>query len=344
MNLTDFDFTLPDQLIAKKPIEPRDHARLLVFDNKIQDRYFFELENFLKPGDVLVLNDSKVIPANITMFNNNGAKINVNLIKHLDQTSWQAFIKPAKKVKIGEVLCDANHKIILEIVKKLEDGSAILDTKLLLSEFLKLLEEYGKMPIPPYLKREADSQDNEDYQTVYAKDSGSVAAPTAGLHFTKEQLIKLQEKGIKLAYVTLHVGAGTFLPVKVENISEHKMHSEFYIVDKVNADIINNAKKNNCQIIAVGTTSLRSLESCCDKNGLIKAQAAETNIFIKPGYKIKSIDKLITNFHLPKSTLLMLVSALVGFEEMHKIYQHAIAKEYRFFSYGDACLLTKGYK
>ncbi|WP_410528573.1 tRNA preQ1(34) S-adenosylmethionine ribosyltransferase-isomerase QueA [Rickettsiales endosymbiont of Stachyamoeba lipophora] len=341
MKLSDFDFELPEGLIAKHPTEPRDQCKMLVVDNDhFDDKKFYELLNYVNAGDVVVFNDTKVLPSYLKAYNNNGALININLHKYKNDLIWEAFVKPAKRVRVGEKLVVADD-FVFEITAKDDGGIVYLKTNYDTKEFFNKLDYYGKMPIPPYIKREVESGDEQNYQTVYAKFSGSVAAPTAGLHFTDDLLKRLVEKGVSLEYVTLHVGAGTFMPVKVDHIKDHVMHSEYCEISFATANKINQAKANGNKIIAVGTTTLRTLESAVDKDGLVRSFCGNTNIFITPGAKIKSADMLITNFHLPKSTLLMLVSAFCGYNNIINAYKHAINNQYRFFSYGDACLLFK---
>jgi S-adenosylmethionine:tRNA ribosyltransferase-isomerase len=330
MELKDFDFHLPKELIANYPLEPRDSSRLLVVDD-LSELQFKDLPQLLKPNDLLVFNNSKVIPARLFV-EKNGAKIEIFLHKRLALGRWQAFAKPGKKLKVGDTLPvipalsgdpDARSLAGMRVLDKLKTGEVVVE----LDE--NIIDQHGHMPLPPYIERSDDNADREKYQTVYAAHKGSVAAPTAGLHFTPELLAKIPNK----AFVTLHVGAGTFLPVKSENISEHKMHSEWYEVPKETEEAIKNCTG---RVIAVGTTSLRTLEASGGKAG-----SAETEIFITPGYKFKVVNALITNFHLPKSTLFMLVSAMAGLEKMQAAYAHAIENKFRFFSYGDGCFIEK---
>jgi len=345
MLVSDFDFTLPEELIATKPVEPRDSARLLHVGNEISDFAIKDIPSFLKKGDVMVFNNTEVIPARL--FGKRGdAKVEVTLhMKVLSDsqntTTYKAFAKPAKKLKIGDIF-KASNDFFAEVTEK-NFGEVTLEFNKFGADFDACLAQYGETPLPPYIasKRKANESDKKTYQTIYAKHKGAVAAPTAGLHFTDEIFTALEKKGIKRAFVTLHVGAGTFLPVKVDDTKDHKMHSEWYEVPKKTADIINEARKNGGRIIAVGTTSLRTLESASDENGTIKAETRDTDIFITPGYKFKAVDMLFTNFHTPKSTLFMLVSAFAGSNKMKQAYNHAIAQKYRFYSYGDACLLEK---
>lgn len=350
MKLSDFDFELPEELIALRPASQRDFSRLLIAnpnDNSLQDMQFFDLPKLLKKGDVLVFNNSKTIRAQLNAIrkkrdeNSPDVTININLHKFKNQNSWYAFIKPAKRVNIGDILY-FNNNLEATVLEK-NDGEILLEFNLSGDELIKEIDAQGQMPIPPYIgqKRKVDDKDNQDYQTIYAKDEGSVATPTAGLHFTESIFNELEKIGVETCFVTLHVGAGTFLPVKTDEIIEHKMHSEYFEIPHEAAQIINKAKGEGRRIICVGTTSLRTLESSIDENGKIIAQNKETNIFLYPGKKIKSADGLISNFHLPKSTLLMLLSAFCGQEFVSKAYRHAIEQKYRFFSYGDCGLWWK---
>lgn len=346
MLLSKFDFDFPVDLIADKPLEKRDTSRMLVFDGtNAQDKKFTDILGFLKKGDVLVLNNSKVIPARVSGTCNE-AKASITLIKKLESHDqiWKVLAKPAKKLtpRSRFIISDDFHA---EILSKDISGEITLKFNLNGKKFFDALHNYGSMPLPPYIekKRKAEEVDKKTYQTVYANEQkeGSVAAPTAGLHFTDEVLQKIKEKGVEIAYVTLHVGAGTFFPVRVENISEHKMHTEYFELPDETAEKINKAKEQGGRVIAVGTTSLRVLESASVKNEKISAKTGETDIFISPGYEFKLVDILLTNFHLPKSTLFILVSAFMGVEKMQKLYKHAIENKYRFFSYGDCSLLIR---
>lgn len=333
MKLSDFDFNLPPELIADYPANPRDSSRLLVADKKVVDKNFSDLPEFLLPGDVMVFNDTKVIPARLIGKCGN-AKVEVTLHKKEGGNLWRAFAKPAKKMKVGEEFIIAENFSAMILEKN--EGEVLLDFGT--EDFSENLHAHGFMPLPPYIKREGkNTNDEKDYQTIFAREEGAVAAPTAGLHFTENLLRKIKDKDVNIVFVTLHVGAGTFLPVKTENIKDHKMHSEFFSIGEETAAAINNAHR----IIAVGTTSLRVLETAANQNGLIKPMSGETDIFITPGYEFKTADVLLTNFHLPKSTLFMLVSAFAGCEKIREVYSHAIENRYRFFSYGDACLLFR---
>jgi S-adenosylmethionine:tRNA ribosyltransferase-isomerase len=334
----DFNFDLPNELIANKPCFPRDESKMLIYqDYQIKQSQSKNLAQFLSKGDILVLNDSKVLKAKISGFNKNGAKININLHQEIKDGIWQIFAKPAKRLNINDkfIISDDFYGLVID---KNSDGIITLDFNVRGMDFFRKLEKYGQMPLPPYIKTE-DKNANQNYQTIYANKEGSVAAPTAGLHFTEELLHKIRQKGVKIVFVTLNVGAGTFLPVKSKLIKDHKMHQEFYEINQESCDIINKAKQNSAKIIAVGTTSMRVLESASNQNGFLEAKIAKTDIFISPGYKFKIVDILMTNFHLPKSTLFMLVSAFIGLKEAKKLYQFAIDYKYRFYSYGDCCLL-----
>lgn len=360
MKLSDFDFTLPDKLIAHHAVEPRDHAKLLhVNPNQhipkkiISDHIFYELPNLLQKGDLLVINNTKVIQAHLVGTTKTGAQISVNLHKEIasDKNNyiWKAFAKPAKRANIGDnIIFDDKSAFHANIIDK-QEGELTLEFPYSKAEFYQLLEKYGRTPLPPYIKNDSGNQENKSrYQTIYAKNEGAVAAPTAGLHFTENLMGALKSLGVAFAEVTLHVGAGTFLPVKSENITEHQMHSEYYEIDAHNAAIINHARENNGRIIAVGTTSMRVLETIASAasnnhstNHPLTATTGETDIFITPGYQFAITDGLITNFHLPKSTLFMLVCAFAGYDEMRQAYQHAISSGYRFYSYGDGSLLWR---
>ncbi len=343
MKLQDFDYSLPKELIAQYPLESRDEARLLVQDgnNEIINSHFYDLDKFLKEGDLLIFNDSKVVKACLTL-NKDASSIHVNLNKPLTKTIWQGFAKPAKKLSIGDSFeFDGSHIIIKD---KYEDGMIEFefDLKSPLSVF-DFLAIYGSMPIPPYIREGiADYEDEDNYQTIFCNEEGSVAAPTAGLHFSDHIFVELNKKNIDYSFITLHVGAGTFLPVKSENIEEHKMHSEYAEISEETAEKINQAKKDGRRIIAVGTTSMRTIEAAAiNGNGIIEASQFETDIFIKPGFDFKITNGLITNFHLPKSTLLMLVSAFAGHKKTMEIYDYAVKNKYRFFSYGDGMLIIR---
>lgn len=349
MLLSDFDYALPEELIAQYPSSKRDEARLLVVDREndtTYDRHFYDILEYLKPGDCLVMNDSKVIPARLHgEKRGTGGKVEVLLTKRIDSSEtgerWEAMVRPGKRLKPGASIVfsdEPGKSLSADIVDYSEDGTRILDFSFD-GTFHDRLEEIGNIPLPPYIEREAEELDKVMYQTVYARDEGSVAAPTAGLHFTDELLDKVREMGVRIAYVTLNVGIGTFRPVKTETVEEHHMHFEEYEIDEENAAIINDTKARGGRIISVGTTSTRTLESAADESGRIGAGHGNTDIFIYPGYKFKIVDCLITNFHLPKSTLLMLISALYDREKIIRIYEGAVEKKYRFFSYGDAMFI-----
>ena len=354
MKVDIFDFDLDKDLIAKEPVNPRDSSKLLDLseENTINDKHFFDLPNILQEGDVLVFNDTKVIPARLYAQRGN-ALVEVTLYHPEDGLTWWSFIKNAKRLKTDDIISFYTDEIKAEksdfraqIVKKDEQDGVLLKFLCSPDELSLMLQKYGSMPLPPYIKRDKPggnlwnkSNDKENYQTVYAKHEGAVAAPTAGLHFTKDVLDKLDKKGVKRIFLTLHVGAGTFLPVKVDDTDNHKMHAEYGVITQETADIINEAKKQGRRIIAVGTTSVRLLESSADENGFLKPFVGETNIFITPGYKFRIIDMIITNFHLPKSTLFMLICAIAGTERMQNAYQHAMKHKYRFYSYGDSSIL-----
>ena len=340
MNLEQFDYDLPDELIAQTPLEKRDSSKLLVLDKNtgdVEHKHFTDIIDYLESGDTLVLNDTKVIPARlIGSKEGTGAVIEVLLLKDIQDDTWEALTKPAKRVHVDTIISFGDGLLKAKCIEELEEGirryELIYDGIL-----LEILDKLGTMPLPPYIHEKLEDQNR--YQTVYAKNIGSSAAPTAGLHFTKELLEKIEAKGINIAYVTLHVGLGTFRPVAVDNILDHKMHTEYYEMSKVTADILTQTKKNNKKIIAVGTTSVRTLETIYNKYNEFKECSGETDIFIYPGYNFKAIDYLITNFHLPKSTLVMLVSALAGRENILNAYKIAVENKYRFFSFGDSMLI-----
>ena len=334
MKLRDFDFDLPQSLIAQYPSPKRTDSRLLVRNSKLIDSHFSQLGSFLKPNDLLILNDTKVIPARLFGHKESGGKVEVLVERLIDEFSALVMIKSSRAPKVGSYIILEN-KSRFEVADKNE---GMYRVKFEGDKIIKILDEIGHIPLPPYIERSDSDEDSKRYQTVYAKNDGAVAAPTAGLHFDDLLLSNLKKQGIDHAFVTLHVGAGTFQPVKVDDIESHKMHSEQFEIDQVTVDKIKHAKANGGRIIAVGTTAVRTLESAFEE-GKLTSQKGDTNIFIYPGFKFRVVDAVITNFHLPKSSLLMLVSAFIGFEEMHQTYQHAINQEYRFFSYGDAMLL-----
>jgi S-adenosylmethionine:tRNA ribosyltransferase-isomerase len=339
VRVADFDFDLPAERIALRPARPRDSARLLeVSEREISDHEVLELPDLLQPGDVLVFNDTKVIPAQLEG-RRGEASIGATLHKREGPRAWQAFLRNAKRARAGDTI-DFGEQVAASVVEKAEDGSALLHFHG--EEPVELLlERAGRMPLPPYIasRREIDERDREDYQTMFAREEGAVAAPTAALHFTPRLLEALDERGIGRETLTLHVGAGTFLPVKSERIEEHKMHAEWGRIDAETAERLNRVRRSGGRLISVGTTSLRLLESAADENGTIQPFEGDTAIFITPGYRFKVIDGLVTNFHLPRSTLFMLVSALMGLDVMKAAYAHAIEAGYRFYSYGDASLL-----
>lgn len=338
---SDYFYELPPELIAQTPIEPRDHSSMLVLNRKTgatEHVHFYNILDYLKPGDCLILNDSRVLPARIFgTKKETGANIEFLLLKCVGNNRWETLVKPGRKAKTGSEFVFSPGVLEGRITEVLEDGNRIIDFQCE-GNFYTVLEELGKMPLPPYIT--AELKDQERYQTVYSNELGSAAAPTAGLHFTKELLQKIQDSGVKIGYVTLHVGLGTFRPVKAENITEHKMHSEHYHLPQETAQLINETKKNGGRVIAVGTTSCRTLESVATfNNGEITESDGWTSIFIYPGYEFKVLDGLITNFHLPESTLIMLVSAFAGYENVMSAYKEAVEKKYRFFSFGDAMLI-----
>ena len=337
----DFDFELPKELIANKPVYPRDESRMLVCDSEnFIDQKTKNLDLYLDKGDVIVFNDTKVIKAKL-VGKRGEAKVEINLHQNMGNGIWQVFAKPAKRLRVGDKFTIASD-FFAKILKKYDDGIVEVEFNVVDEEFFSKLDKYGLVPLPPYIKRDEkniDQDDEDNYQTIYAKNQGAVAAPTAGLHFTEELFLKLEKKGVKKIFITLNVGAGTFLPIKSKYIKDHKMHSEYFNISKEACDIINEAKKNKKKVIAVGTTSLRVLESAIDNSGNLVPKIGDTEIFIYPPYKFKIVDVLMTNFHLPKSTLFMLISAFIGRQKAYNLYSHAIKNNYRFYSYGDACLL-----
>lgn len=340
MKASDFYFDLPEELIAQHPLEKRDESRLMVLDKvtgEIVHSKFYEIVNYLEKGDTLVLNNTRVLPARLIGEKEvSKGKIEFLLLKRLGKDRWECLAKPGKSAREGRKFTFGNGKLKAEVIEVLENGNRIVEFKYE-GIFEEVLDALGEMPLPPYIHERLE--DKERYQTVYSKEEGSAAAPTAGLHFTKELLEKIKEKGVNIVYLTLHVGLGTFRPVQVENVEDHQMHSEFYMLSKEGAEIINNTKKNGKKVISVGTTSTRTLETIGDENGFVREQSGWTNIFIYPGYKFKMVDKLITNFHLPESTLIMLVSALSSKENVLNAYETAVKERYRFFSFGDAMIV-----
>ena len=340
MKVTDYYFDLPQEQIAQDPLEDRSSSRLLVLDKETGEyshHIFREIAEFLKPGDCLVLNNTKVIPARLFgEKEGTQAKIEILLLKRKENDVWETLVKPGKKAKVGTKIIFGGGLLVGEVIDIVEDGNRLIKFTYE-GIFEEILDQLGQMPLPPYITHQL--KDKNRYQTVYAKYDGSAAAPTAGLHFTPELLQQVKDMGVDIAEVTLHVGLGTFRPVKVDNILEHHMHSEFYMVTQEAADKINNAKKNGHRVICVGTTSCRTIESAADENGMLRESSGWTEIFIYPGYQFKVLDCLITNFHLPESTLLMLVSALAGREHVLAAYEEAVKEGYRFFSFGDAMFI-----
>ena len=340
MKTSDFDFQLPQELIAQTPIEPRDHSRLLVLERatgKIAHRTFYDVIDYLNPGDTLVVNTSRVIPARLFgAKEHTGGSMQFLLLEQKERDIWEIMVRPGKKAKPGARFVFGNGSLVGEIIKVLEDGNRLVHFEYT-GDFYTILENIGKMPLPPYITKELEN--GERYQTIYSHQLGSAAAPTAGLHFTEELMQKLREKGIRIAEVVLHVGVGTFKPVKAEDINQHHMHSEHYFLSAQTAEIINQTKAEGKRVIAVGTTSCRTLESVAAKLGHIAEDEGDTDIFIYPGYSFRVLDGLITNFHLPKSTLIMLVSAFAGYENIMHAYETAVQEKYRFFSFGDAMFI-----
>lgn len=339
MNKSDFDFYLPEELIAQTPLEKRDTSRLLHLNKQtgeIEHNHFYDIKQYLREGDCLVLNDSRVLPARLIGARPTGGAVELVLLKDLGDNRWECLSRPGRKTKPGQELVFGNGELTAVVQEVTLGGNRIVKFSYE-GIFLEILERLGKMPLPPYIKEEL--QDSERYQTVYSKELGSAAAPTAGLHFTKELLAEIADMGVKICYVTLHVGLGTFRPVKADKIEDHEMHSEFCIVPDETAESVNAVKRAGGRVIAVGTTSCRTLESFTTEDGTLQATSGWTNIFIYPGYKFKCIDALITNFHLPESTLIMLVSALAGREHILNAYNTAVKERYRFFSFGDAMMI-----
>ena len=335
-----FDYTLPEELIAQTPLKDRDKSRLLVYDRKtkeIQHRIFSDIVEYIRPEDCLVLNNTRVLPARLLgKKSGTGGSVEMVLLKDLGDNQWEVLVNPGRRVKEGCIVEFGDGLLKARVIKRTEEGNRLVQFEYQ-GIWQEVLDKVGIMPLPPYIH--ATLEDKERYQTVYSKINGSAAAPTAGLHFTKELLEKIAQKGTEIAYLTLHVGLGTFRPVKEETVQDHKMHTEYYAVDEETAEKINARRRAGGRIIAVGTTSCRVLETVTTSDGIVHAGEGETGIFIYPGYTFKAVDALITNFHLPKSTLLMLISAFAGREEVLRFYEEAIAEKYRFFSFGDACLL-----
>ena len=339
MKKSDFSFELPEELIAQTPLERRDHSRLLVLDRttgELEHRHFYDLPGLLHEGDCLVMNDSRVLPARLLGCRSTGGSVELVLLRDLGEGKWECLSRPGRKTKPGTELSFGDGELTAEVLSVADGGNRIVQFHYE-GLFLEVLERLGKMPLPPYIKEEL--QDAERYQTVYSREIGSAAAPTAGLHFTKELLEQIAVEGVKLCYVTLHVGLGTFRPVKEEEIEAHEMHAEFCMIPEETARIVNETKQNGGRVIAVGTTSCRTLESFAAPDGTLKTSSGWTDIFIYPGYRFKCIDALVTNFHLPESTLIMLVSALAGRERVLNAYQTAVRERYRFFSFGDAMFI-----
>lgn len=342
MKTSDFFYELPQELIAQTPVEPRDSSRLMVLNKntgEIEHKIFKDLIDYLMPNDCLILNDTRVIPARIYgTKKETGAYVEFLLLNQKENNIWECLCKPGKRAKIGTEFVFGDGLVECEVVDITEDGNRLIKFKCDSKEIYNILDKIGKMPLPPYITEEL--KDSERYQTVYSRELGSAAAPTAGLHFTKEMLNKIEKKGIKIGYVTLHVGLGTFRPVKVDDVTKHKMHTEHYHISKETADLINETKNKGGRVISVGTTSTRTLESVATKNGCICEDEGDTSIFIYPGYEFKCVDALVTNFHLPESTLIMLVSALAGYDNIMNAYNTAVAERYRFFSFGDAMFIN----
>lgn len=340
MKLSDFNYELPEELIAQDPLEKRDNSRLMVLHRttgEIEHKHFYDIIDYLNPGDCLVVNNTKVIPARLMgVKEETGASIEVLLLKRKEEKVWETLVKPGKKARVGARISFGDGLLVGEVIDVVEEGNRLIRFEYD-GIFEEILDQLGQMPLPPYITHQL--QDKNRYQTVYAKHDGSAAAPTAGLHFTEELLQKIEEKGIRIAKVTLHVGLGTFRPVKEENVLDHHMHSEFYMVDEEAARIINETKAAGGRVISVGTTSTRTLESVAEPDGHIPVKSGWTDIFIYPGYQFKAVDCLITNFHLPESTLIMLVSALADRETILHAYETAVQEKYRFFSFGDAMFI-----
>ena len=339
MKTSDFYYDLPEELIAQTPVYPRDSSRLLVYDrskDEVLHKHFYDIKQFLKKGDLLVRNNTKVLPARMFGYTQNGGKVEILLLKRFNLTEWEVLVKPGKKARPKAKLV-ISEELSLEVLSTIEESGSRRVKFSYDGVFEEIISRLGEMPLPPYITEKL--KDQERYQTVYAKVDGSAAAPTAGLHFTDSLLKELEEMGVEIADVLLHVGLGTFRPVKTDDILSHHMHSEYYEIDEASAEKINKAKREGRRIIAVGTTSVRTLESASDENGFVKPVKANTEIFIYPSYKFKCVDALITNFHLPESTLIMLVSALMGREKTLELYETAVKERYRFFSFGDSMLV-----
>ena len=339
LKTSDFDFYLPEEQIAQTPMEKRDGSRLMVLDKvsgAVEHKHFYDLPSFLRPGDCLVLNNTRVLPARLIGHRPTGGAVEVLLLVDKGENIWECLVRPGRKMRVGDRVIFGDNLLQAEVTEVLENGNRLVRFEYE-GIFLELLEQLGQMPLPPYIK--AELQDPERYQTVYSREVGSAAAPTAGLHFTKELLAQIEEMGVKLCYVTLHVGLGTFRPVKEENILDHDMHSEFCMISQETADVINETKRSGGRVICIGTTSCRTVESWAAEDGTMSEKSGWTNIFIYPGYRFKVLDGLVTNFHLPQSTLIMLVSALAGREHTLAAYETAVKEGYRFFSFGDAMFI-----
>lgn len=338
LKTSDFYYDLPEELIAQTPLEPRDSSRLLVYNRttgEVFHRHFRDVGDYLKPGDLLVVNTTKVYPARIFAYTEHGGKVEILLLKRQNLTDWECLVKPGKKCREGVILV-VNEELKAEIISRTDDGGRIVRF-IFDGVFEDILSRVGEMPLPPYIHEKL--KDKDRYQTVYCKQEGSAAAPTAGLHFTLRLIDELKAKGVEFAEVQLNVGLGTFRPVKTDDLEHHKMHTEYYVIDEENAEKINKAKREDRRVIAVGTTSVRTLETVADETGFVKAQSGDTSIFIYPPYKFKCVEGLITNFHLPESTLVMLVSAFASREKILELYNLAVKEKYRFFSFGDAMFI-----
>lgn len=342
-NLHSYQFDLPEELIAQYPVEPRDQSRLLVLDRSsgsMQDLHFWDIIDYLEPGDTLVLNNTRVIPARLFGFKDSGARVEILLLNQRDKY-WEALVRPAKRLKVGSrVTLDGDAGVEVEIIEELDNmaGGRLVQFKNCPDE-MAFIDRVGKMPLPPYINRPAETSDNSNYQTVYARERGSAAAPTAGLHFTESLLEQIKAKGVNLAYILLHVGLGTFRPVSSEDIRQHEMHYEYYRIEAKTAALLNDTRSAGKKIIAVGTTVVRTLETVYNSDYGFSACEGQTNKFIYPGYEYKAVDRIITNFHLPGSSLIMLVAAFAGYDQTMTAYHHAVENRYRFFSYGDAMLI-----
>jgi S-adenosylmethionine:tRNA ribosyltransferase-isomerase len=340
--LTDYDYELPEQFIAQTPCEPRDQCQLMRLNRKtgeITHHKFFEIINFLNPADILVLNETKVLPARLLGRKKTGAQIEVLLLKQLDENHWEALVKPGRRFRKGDEAYFGDSQLIIKVIDELEEGVRLIETSLEGAKFFQIIEKIGHIPLPPYIKRPDQPADQQNYQTVYAENAGSVAAPTAGLHFTVEIIDAIRKKGVKIVPLTLHVGLGTFRPVEKADIREHRMHAEYYHLSSENAHLINEAKIKGGRIVAVGTTSVRTLETLANADHTIQSGAGWSELFVYPGYQFKLVDAIITNFHLPKSSLLMMISAFTSLPILKSAYQQAMAQHYRFFSYGDAMFI-----